>query len=436
MKFKRNRLFIVLLCLFLCFSGLVFKASDSAGDLCTPNVCTDCHIVSLCSSEGVYLRQIDENTYLNSAHGNATYGVNRRETASLGFTKGHCAHCHEQHVMIFSDNFVSQSQNFCTDCHRGTGSVQVSFDRINYNYSYWYGGDTAHHTTPNNIYDVFNSVAGSAHNLQDILNFVKAKWPEIFRNESNPCSACHNTHLSQRGYPVVRPTDRDNVWGDGPGEMMSDFALAHGGQYQAPFRYNSTTVYEPDGSATTDGSNLPDYVTFCSDCHNATNVIYSSSLGRNLKQIDWTQRARTYGLVGDYHGAVTRCWGAEGMVGATCGADPANWGTIREPYLSASKPNYILNCTDCHEPHGSVHGNGTTIPYLLRKTVNGHYNKQCVGGAGNPCTWEQEFCRSCHVHNWHCGGAGACLNCHHHNSYARCFACTYCTEGGVHGHAF
>jgi len=59
MKFKRNRLFIVLLCLFVCFTGFVFKASDSAGDLCTPNECTDCHIASLCSSEGFYLRQVD-----------------------------------------------------------------------------------------------------------------------------------------------------------------------------------------------------------------------------------------------------------------------------------------------------------------------------------------------------------------------------------------
>lgn len=413
--------------------------------------------VALCVSSVLFwilcLEKADSGPYLDSAHGNAAYGVNRSSTATIGYTKGHCGHCHEQHTsiggsepvpvtgyaspyMTFSDNFVSQSQNFCMDCHTGMGSVQISFDRINYNYSYWFGGDTANHTTPNNIYDAFNPVAGSAHNLQDILNFVKAKWPETFRNESNPCSACHNPHLSQRGYPVVRPTDRDNVWGDSPGEMMSDFAFARGGQYQAPFRYNSTTVYEPDGSATADGSNLPDYVTFCSDCHNATNVIYSSSLGRNLKQIDWTQQARTYGLVGDYHGAVTRCWGTDGMVDATCGTDPANWGSIKEPYLSANKPNYILSCTDCHEPHGSVHGIGSTEPYLLRKTVNGHYNRQCAGGPGNPCSWEQEFCRSCHVHNQHCGGAGACLNCHHHNSYARCFACTYCPAGGAHGHAF
>ena len=62
MKFKRNRLFIVLLCLFVCFSCFVFKASDSDGDSCTPNVCTDCHSVSLCSSQGFYLRQVDSSS--------------------------------------------------------------------------------------------------------------------------------------------------------------------------------------------------------------------------------------------------------------------------------------------------------------------------------------------------------------------------------------
>lgn len=393
----------------------------------------------------------DSGPYLNAAHGNAAYGVNRTATATIGYTKGHCGHCHEQHAMIggsesvpvggdaspyalFSDNFTSQSQDFCFDCHKGLGSLQVSFDRTNYNYSYWFGGDHANQTIPNNIYDAFNPVSGSAHNLQDILNFVKTKWTETFKDESNPCNACHNPHLNTRGFPVTRPNDRNNIWGDEPGEKMSSFAAAYGGQYQAPYRYNSTVTYEPDGSIITDGSNLPDYVTFCMSCHNATNTIYSSSLGRNLKNIDWAQQARTYGLVGDYHGAVTRCWGVDGMVGATCGAGTANWGSIKEPYLTANRPNYILSCTDCHEPHGAVHGAETTVPFLLRKTVNGYFNKNRPGVGG--WSWEAEFCRSCHVHNSHCGGPASCLNCHNHNSYDRCFACTWCATGGVHGHAF
>jgi len=38
--------------------------------------------------------------YLNSAHGNTTYGVNRSSMASLGYARANCAHCHEQHASI------------------------------------------------------------------------------------------------------------------------------------------------------------------------------------------------------------------------------------------------------------------------------------------------------------------------------------------------
>lgn len=457
-----------------------------------------------------YPNMLESGVYLNSAHGNTSYGVNRIDTFNLGYSKANCAHCHEQHGSIngsepvpaggspsafalFADNFTSQSENFCLYCHKGSGSVQFSFDRTNYNYSYWFGGDHANQTIPNNIHDAFNPVSGSAHNLKDILNFVKTRWPETFKDESNPCNACHNPHLSKRSFPVVRPTDRSNIWGDSPGEKMSDYAAAHGGQYQAPYWYGSTSLYEPDGSTTTDGSNVPDYITFCTDCHNATNVIYSTSLSRELQKIDWARQIPTYlsgnmpycDAPGDMHGAITRCsdlngkyqgqWKTCGCIkddsygfktGGFCRGAPVDangcclyeghtvgalvwWGDIKPPYVTANYQNFILNCTDCHEPHGAVHGNGTTIPYLLRKTVNGHNNKQCAGGLGNPCSWEEEFCRSCHHHRQnsvefyipefdrlvtvdggHCGNFGNCLNCHAHNVCGKCFACWWCGKPG------
>jgi len=490
--------------------------------------------------------------YLNSAHGNTAYGVNRSATATIGYTKGHCGHCHEQHASIgatepvptggdaspyavFSNNFISQSQNFCLDCHKGMGSVQMSFDRVNYNYSYWFGGDTINQITPNNIYDAMNPAPygccdGSRHDLETILNFVKTQWPATFKDESNPCNACHNPHLSQRGFPIVRPTDRNNIWGDSPGEKMSDYALAHGSQYMAPYRYNSTATYEPDGSAINDGSNVPDYITFCSDCHNAPNRIDSLAsltpgydpdncaicVPREIKQIDSGNMSRTYGMAGDYHGSITRCFdvdGTKGGVWRACGcfkesyftahphppdyytdecpagyardavcasnttdsnangipdniefgncccistttgksvAFPAWWGAIKPPYETANYPNFVLNCTDCHEPHGSQR------PYLLRTTVNGKWWHTWTPVPGPAPSWDQRFCSTCHYHyrdktvstyvpefnvtissnGWHCGGPGSCINCHNHNSYDRCWACTWCPTGGVHGHAF
>jgi hypothetical protein len=491
----------------------------------------------------IYPNALKSGTYLDSAHGNTSYGVNRISLSLFSYSIGNCAHCHEQHAsingsepnpvsgspsshLLFSENFINQSENFCLQCHKGAGSLQTEFQHKNYNYSYWFGGDHVHHSTPDNIYDALNSISGSSHNLQDILNFVKSKWPEIYKDESNPCNACHNPHISQRIYPVVRPIpeQRNNIWGDEPGEKMSDYASAHGGQYHAPYWYGSTTQYEPDGSTTTDGSNLTDYVTFCTDCHNDTNVIYSSSLNRNLKPINWSNSDRTFSKNGDYHGSIARCFDVDGTNGGqwricgdfkelnlrshphppdyytdecdtssggvyqrdpVCASDttdsngngvpdnieygscycehkttkarvpyPVWWGDIKEPYKTANYTNFILNCTDCHEPHGAINGDDTTIPYLLRKTVNGHYNKTCIGGPGNPCSWEEEYCRSCHHHRentlqtyipefnfWvtqngaHCGNYGNCIGCHFHNSYNRCYGCTYCNIG-IHGHAF
>lgn len=465
----------------------------------------------------LYPNRVNSGLYLDSAHGNTSYGVNRTSLSIFGYSIGNCAHCHEQHAsidgsepspvnsepsnyLLFDENFISQSQDFCFDCHKGAGSLQVSFNRKNYNYSYWFGGDHVNHTTPDNIYDAFNytSLEGSSHNLQDILNFVKSKWPEVYKNESNPCNACHNPHISKRMYPVVRPIpeQRNNIWGDELGERMIDFAAAHGGQYHAPYWYGSTTQYEPDGSTTTDGSNVPDYVTFCSDCHNSTNTIYSSTLGRNLEKIDWSRQSRTYlgysnhcDNPGDLHGSIPRCteidnfyidwegkkWKACGCIkdnsygypsgfcnGAPIGANecclyngnpvpaPIWWGALKDPYKTANYSNFILNCTDCHEPHGAVHGSFVKdepiTPHLLRKTINGHYNKQCIGGPGNPCWWQEEFCRSCHYHREsttvqiyiqefdrtvtlngaHCGNYGNCLNCHAHNLCAKCFSCWWC----------
>jgi hypothetical protein len=362
--------------------------------------------------------------------------------------------------MLFApSNPGSQTDNFCFQCHKGTGSVQVSFDRTNFNYSFRFGGDTFNHSVPNNIYDAFNPASGSSHNLQDILDFVKTKWPETFGDESNPCNACHNPHLSQRDYPIARPTDRSNVWGDEDGEKMFDFAAAHEGQYQAPYRYGSTEAYEPDGSGATNGSNLPDYVSFCSDCHNATNEIYSSTLGRYLRKVDWSRKDRrcydydndTAYPPGDMHGSITRCWPVQGMVEATCGCvkdengdclldengDPipasANWGGLKDPYFTADHENYILSCTDCHEPHGSG------AVYLLRESINGIYVQVKTGPGPHP-GWDNEYCQACHDWNWHCGGWTSCFTCHYHSAYNRCWACTYCVDPGapvcVHGHSF
>ncbi len=353
-----------------------------------------------------YVKSVDAGPYLNSAHGSSSYGVKRSAAdynppaSDPNYTKGLCGHCHEQHNSIdgtepapvpgpenytlFYDNYVSQTDDFCFQCHTSAGSHQATAFN-NYNYSYKAGGDTAI-TCPVSILSAFSfinetgspvsncsSTVGSSHKLTDIKTFITGKWG--FTADSNPCAACHNPHSAQRdphtsgsrGWPVSLPSlhnSKDNnawgLWGDVAAERMNNYTLS----YQSPYRYNSTVIYEPDGSATQDGSNLTDYVTFCTDCHNTTNTIYSTTLGRNLRTIDWNNEKHGKG-----NADVSLCGDA--------------------PYPSgASGLGKVLSCTDCHEPHGSPN------VFLTREEVNGGALAGSIG-AFSTTNW-QYLCDKCH----------------------------------------
>ncbi|MEW6419226.1 MAG: hypothetical protein AB1480_14120 [Nitrospirota bacterium] len=317
--------------------------------------------------------------YTDSAHGSSSYGVKRSATGfPTDYSQGNCAHCHEQHASIGGDepapdtgdavgpdkycllanNFdttvtvkpYAQDDNVCFYCHIVTGTYQSSVF-YNYTYSITFGGNPD--TTPNNIFDTFNST--SYHNLYDLFRFITGLSGSHsnfsnFPSDSNPCSGCHNIHIAKRscGKPtgsyddsksaLSKPSDHNNLWGDGTGEKMSNYTTS----YQAPYWYGSATYYEPySTNTTTDGSNLPDYVTFCIDCHNSTNTIYSTTLARNLRTIDWDYEKHGKGDADD----------------SLCGDAPYPSG--------ASGLGKVLSCLDCHEPHGAPN------VVLIRKEVNG-----------------------------------------------------------------
>ncbi|MFH1216862.1 MAG: cytochrome c3 family protein [Pseudomonadota bacterium] len=331
--------------------------------------------------------------YLSSAHGNSTLGVKRNSAELTDYSTGNCDHCHEQHASIDGQepapvngvaspyalfaptNSTSQTDNFCFNCHGNVPNYQNGGSVINRSYSYRAGGWTS-----DTIDDIAESFASaSAHDLRDISVFIDGKWG--YSDKSNPCVACHNPHAAQgdpagngntaktsatRGYPLSRPSlhasNPSALWGDGAGEKMSDYASSP--KYQAPLRYGSTTTYEPDGSTTQDGTNLTDSVTFCTDCHNLTNTIWSTSLSRNLKKFDWAAEKHGGGSAGDRGG----------------GAD------VITPYADAKLGQYVLACTDCHEGHGSSN------QFLVRKAVN-KVGVTIPGGRGK---WEP-LCDSCHT---------------------------------------
>jgi len=381
--------------------------------------------------------------YMNSAHGDLNNGVDRSASESklTGYSIGNCAHCHEMHASVvgsepapisgapapftlFATNFntavttglYSESDNFCFYCHNSGGSAQqVNNDDYSGVFGYASSG-------PTSIFSAFNQI--SYHNLYDIWNFangnVNFSW---FKEYSNPCNACHNPHLAKRNWTdpdnpllsaISKPSGHFSLWGTT--ELMSAYS------YEAP--YCSGTAREPDGTGTQNGSKTPDYVEFCTDCHNASNSIYSTPLLKNLKKIDWSS-------AGDKHGEKSRDVGID----------------IEEPYASAANSNFVLSCMDCHEPHGAPN------IMLIRRRVNGDnlfaavssspntlgylctrcHKDDADAGTGSLYKWEfvhhnsgdapypspSSTCDTCHQNSPSCNGTDCnpidCDNCHFHN---------------------
>lgn len=412
--------------------------------------------------------------YKESAHGNNTSGVKRDVAQLQDYAQGNCAHCHEMHASIkgnepqptgvgafalFANNFntakttgpYSQSDNFCFYCH-GPSSLQLG-GITNYDYSQTFGGAPLNVTT---IMNAFNQA--SYHNLYDIWNFSKSKF-SFFTQSSNPCVACHNIHIAKKscGKPggsfdptqsaISKPTDHGNLWGDNDTERMDDYTT----NYQPPFYYNSTYL-EPDGGSADkaiQAAKTPDYVTFCTDCHNTSNQVPSQILGNisipprssgYLISIDWNNEKHGKGA-----------------------ADNAT--SLKDPYTNILD-NKVLSCLDCHEPHGAPNA------VLIRREVNGAllgYNIPLSGAIAtnnNYCPPNPNYignkmlgylCRQCHkddyafnsnysqnrwciIHhnNSNCGSfynfpgvdvpypyTSMCGNCHQNKEEITCSCCHY-----------
>lgn len=330
--------------------------------------------------------------YLDSAHGNSSYGVNRSilDGKFANYATGNCAHCHESHASIdgvepapaagpashavFAESFNAgraqnpylESDNFCFYCHSDSSGQQV----VNRNYSSTFGGGDIG-TGPQSVLAAFNQT--SYHNLFDIWTFLNTDpgFSAWFAGRGNPCSGCHNPHLAKRnwdgllaGFPLLsaisKPAAANSLWGEA--EVMSAYL-----SYEAP--YSSVPNREPAGVGDPDGASTPDYAGFCGSCHNTATTISSTTLGREVKKINW----QSVGLYQNKHGELSRD-----------GSDH-----FREPYATAAalKSNFVLSCLDCHEPHGSF------SIVLLRSRVNGEE----LEGTVDSVDAMTHLCKRCHT---------------------------------------
>ena len=408
--------------------------------------------------------------FLNSAHGESTFGVDRDSLTNptdFGYSPGNCAHCHEQHASIegtepapvkpgpdnyalFYNNFINQTDGVCLRCHVSAGGDQIG-NIINRDYSYRAGNWNAAPAISDMLTQFsFATGAGptyypSSHNLNDISTFIQTQaWG--YTANSNPCVACHNPHAVQgdpfnapnsaktstRGWPLSLPSEHGtspwDLWGNNytaPGAGNGERMLNYTANYQAPYRVGAASL-EPIGDTVsnpptlaeinTAAQNTTDLVTFCLDCHGNPAGVTSSALGA-IPQINWAT---------DIHGTAV-------------GLANHNKGTLNLPYTeppSGGLGDYVLSCLDCHESHGSENA------YLLRSEVNGVQVVQRSPAAGQVITANNStnnwfaFCSACHTITNNntgplCGSANHtgtfpnsnCITCHFHGSNATARAC-------------
>ena len=386
--------------------------------------------------------------YIDSAHGSSSIGVFRpiignSPPTGFGYSRGNCAHCHEQHASIegsepspagggasayelFADNFntakktkpYSESDNFCFYCHNNPTSAQIV---LNNDYSQSFGCATQ---GPTNIMSAMNLT--SYHNLYDLWDYSKAQF-SWFTADTNPCDACHNPHLAKRNWAnaqdptfsaISKPTDHFALWG-----TTETMESSYNTKYEPPYCSNSLLNREPNASAdaATGRANTPDYVAFCSSCHNSTNSIYSTTLSRNLLTINWES-------TGDKHGLRLM----DGSVSTKAPYDP-----------NSSSTDFVLSCLDCHEAHGSANvmlirrrANGSDLAGTISSFTTTNWGLICLkchkddsaAGIGHYNEWEYVHhlvsdapysqgpgakCNTCHTPGG--GFAINCEECHTHN---------------------
>ena len=360
--------------------------------------------------------------YSDSAHGSTTYGVDR-DALTGTYNQGNCAHCHEQHASIggsepapnspsgpsefllladplpsspATQNPYAATESACLACHGGT---ENNSNPVNNNYSATFGGATAEATT---ILAAFN--LNSYHNLNDIDTFLETASGFDVPADATPCGGCHNPHLAKAnkqdiGDPtdtaLSRPTDHFDLYGDDTSERMPDSTTSPGEYYQPPNRVGGGL--EPDGGtiAATQAAKTPDYNSFCIDCHNNTNLIWSAALGRNLRTFNWSL---------EQHG------GGNAANGRPTQAE------VLSPFSDTNLGSYTLSCLDCHEPHGSSN------IYLIRSSVNAG----SVSLTNSANEWDN-LCKRCHT----ASDSNAIQSIHHEfQSVLDCIDCHFCTSNG------
>lgn len=145
-------------------------------------------------------------SYLNSAHGNSTIGVDRSSIdATLSdYSIGNCAHCHEQHASINGSQPLPNSgvpspflgfsleQNLCFECHDGNPAplstdVASQFNLLTYKHGQVIATGLDYMTDYDNRHDPKE----------------KSSLDFSIDNRHSECMDCHNPHKATDANPLL-----------------------------------------------------------------------------------------------------------------------------------------------------------------------------------------------------------------------------------------
>jgi predicted CXXCH cytochrome family protein len=390
------------------YADLSWQAASADGNPAANQQCSACHDLSTqhYNNETDRLKAGYENDADNSnckqCHSPGTVATGAPEwytTYSDYENSAHsvkkCSECHDVHGAIgaYAGMTKKSQESLCYNCHKDPASGGIENLAVS-------GSAYA-----NDILEAF-SMTGSKHDLGTAFTI----GPEIYTLE---CISCHNVHVvtgkywdaDQNKSPVTLFSNNTAVWGDDSTEKMDYYADT--GKYTKPG--GSTHVF--------DGYELPDYATFCLECH-------SNAIG-SIKAKDWVNNPHgkksagytglgTYGTAwGPYScpNGYNICGRATGWSGSTVSQESYAWPVIpkgrgysafvKGGYDQAERNaglNYILSCTDCHEAHGSDKYS------LMRRSLNAKYDGTELILSSDKGQWHSPFaggnpeglCWSCH----------------------------------------
>ncbi|MDI6891801.1 MAG: cytochrome c3 family protein [Actinomycetota bacterium] len=402
--------------------------TDYQGDYLN-QLCYDCHTDALIPASGYSYR--GSNTYTNSSHGSYTGLGNTWPTSTDtgsgvgtgGAATRQCINCHNPHGRDDGSGTNTPFKYLTLKWEVGANSAEEGL---------CYGGNTATKTSGCHSlgYDYSNSGTGTFYGsysnwcIFDLFN--PATLREATANASNAkinqrhdiglydqgtynsgakieCDHCHNPHINNNDYNFStksRMANPDNTTRNFTTQYSKTNTYNYGG---TNYSYQSGTDSDPAF-----GKSLPDFVAFCLACHEGAN----NSLPGGV----------SFGTAGETANIGSLYFVSPPDQHGTADSDSTTGGSLKSPY--SSPPYAALNCTDCHDPHGSgglYHlKSSITINSTVLTTDGGNTEYIVVnknyGNTGTAGSFTNSWCSFCHNVASHKSGNTNCGDCHYHGA--------------------